>query len=142
MIGNPASPPSGTQILQFRLDTLDRQLDRTTAGEIDPNVARGIMLRSSLERDCQQREEFILLAERDAGCASAQDALEAQTGTAAFAHRQATGLRSGYDAYPIEAIYQSGEALFARQIGHVTDARDRILDVRRNHGQILGIERN
>jgi hypothetical protein len=96
-----------------------------------------VALGSKLTVRCQH---LALAGEVDALHLGGEHALEAQRrapphelgGTAAVTQRVG----------PVEAVAQRSKAPFCRQIGEVADLEQGILQVRGDHGEVVGIQRN
>jgi hypothetical protein len=93
---------------------------------------------SGSKGDSQEREHGVLLVQSDALQLGVQHPLEAERSLASNVLRLAFDLLERSD--PIEAIAYECQPPLARQIGDVADAEDRVLQLRRDHYQVVGVK--
>src|SRR6185437_3510811 len=89
----------------------------------------------SMER--QKREDAVALARREAAPLHIFDAIDAKPGEDALA----LGLRRAGVRLPFEAIGHEDESPLIRQIGHLANGDERILEDRRDHREIFVVGR-
>ena len=99
--------------------------------EADAPLWRG---RARLEEERQQHQQAIGTLARESAIAHGAHGLEMQ-------RREATLQASQRLRGPVEARGDQRETLFFREIGEIANSHHRVLKMRRNQGEILGVER-
>ena len=106
-------------------------------GEVQRHVAFRRLAGSKLMASRETTASFLL--EVDALQLGAEHPLEAQRRAPAHVLLRAA-LAAGERVGPVEAVADGGKPPLARQIGDVADLQHGILQVRRHHRQVVGIE--
>ena len=124
------------------LDVLDGEADHAPVRELEDDVAARILrLCRRLEAHRQQRENGVTACLVDALDLGRPHALEAQR--SAPAHEFGPPILAVQQRLgPVEAVADGSEAPLPRQVGDVAHLDEGVLQVRGDHRQVVGIERD
>src|ERR1700730_7839643 len=136
MMWRRPSLPAKPKIADFGFEAFDLKPHRPARGEDKLHKARGRL--GFLEADIQEIENERLVSTMKAQARDLEHAPEMQARPAALGARASPFLRGGL--HPIEPRRDHRELLRAGQIGYVADPHQGVLEICRDHREIIGVE--